>query len=366
MKEPMISIFWLNYNSSSFIDIALESLEGVLNLDYSNKELIIIDNCSTDGSFQVISDFTEKRMSTINVRVIRLRKNLGFTGGINEAYRARNPQSKYVVFLTNDSIPYAHSLKKLIEFMERNVSCGSVEGICLTYDGKNVEDAGNFISEIFTGHMLTCLSKPRYITFAYGGYSVHRVSSIKRAVGKDDAIFDDYMFAYYDDNVLGLKMWNTGSKVIAIPVITVRHKGSSSFGRIRATQAYLDARAAATLNEICNSRYKKLIKPLLFFFCIRTMLESSVFAPRQNMRDLSAALLKGFSDGVRIGREKRRFGETINMYNAPIVRLSLPVIVGLIPGIRLSKRVMTKINQNILDSLNENNRLIFRGSQATI
>lgn len=354
----MTSIFWLNYNSSSFMDVALESLEGVLDLDYSNYELVVVDNCSTDKSFNVIRDFIVKRMSAIDVKVIRLPRNLGFNGGNNAAYKARYHGSKYVVLLNNDAIPYPNSLKTLIEFMESDNSLGGLEGIYLNYDGKTIAGAGNFMSELLSTYsMNSILPRPHYITYACGTYSVHRVSSIRKAVGRDDSIFDDCMFAYYDDDVLGLKMWNTNSKIATFPVIAARHKGSSSFGRIRPFQAYLEARGLATLNEISNSRYKELIKPLFIYSAYtRTMLESRVFGPKQNMRDLARACVKGFGDGVRIGREKRRLGETIDIYKAPIVRLSLPIIIDLIPAIRLSGRVMTKLNQTVFNGLYENTK----------
>lgn len=359
----MTSIFWLNYNSSTFIDVALESLQGVLDLDYSNYELIVVDNCSTDRSFNVIRGFIEKRMSSMHVKVIRLRRNLGFTGGNNVAYRARNHESKYVVFLNNDAIPYSNSLKELIEFMESDNSLGSLGGVTLRYDGRTIECAGNYISELLTTYSLhslppKALRRPHYITYADGNYSVHRVSSIRKAVGRDDLIFDPYMFAYYDDNVLGLKMWNANFKVATFPVIAARHKGSSSFGRIRPFQVYLEARGWATLNEISNSRYKELIKPLLIDNAYaHSMLEILGSIVGRNigpsMRGLSAALLKGFSDGVRIGRVKRRLGETIDIYKAPIVRVSVvnSFIIGLIPWVGLSGRVVRKLIQTVSHDL---------------
>jgi len=46
------SLIWLNYNSLGFMDIALKSIESVLNLDFNNYEVIIVDNASSDGSFE--------------------------------------------------------------------------------------------------------------------------------------------------------------------------------------------------------------------------------------------------------------------------------------------------------------------------
>lgn len=76
--EPRVSILLLNYNSSDFIDLVIESLKAVKNLDYANYELILVDNGSSDGSFETIKDFI-KRIN-LNSKFVRLERNLGFTG----------------------------------------------------------------------------------------------------------------------------------------------------------------------------------------------------------------------------------------------------------------------------------------------
>jgi GT2 family glycosyltransferase len=358
MNQPLTSILWLNYNSSSFIDIALESLQGVANLNYSNYELIVVDNSSTDESLSIIRHFIEKKMSAIKVKIIRLNKNIGFTGGNNVAYRARSPESKYVCFLNSDAIPYPNSLRELTGFLESDGSMGSVEGVCLHYDGKSIQGAGNFLSELLTTYSMNRMpSKPKAITYACGVFSVHRISSIQRAVGTDNSIFDEAMFAYYDDTILGLKMWNSKFKVTSLPIVTVRHKGSSSFGRIRPFQVYLETRSMIALNEISNSRYRKQIKPLIMYNAYSQLILQAHFLGRdsqKSMPELFAALQKGFHDGVKIGKEKQLLGEKINLYKAPIARVDLPVLIDLVPGMRLSGRVMSKLNKRVLQKLISN------------
>jgi glycosyltransferase involved in cell wall biosynthesis len=55
--QPKVSIVWLNYNSAKFLDLALHSLKSLFELGYDNYEVIIVDNGSTDGSFEVIRGF---------------------------------------------------------------------------------------------------------------------------------------------------------------------------------------------------------------------------------------------------------------------------------------------------------------------
>jgi len=114
---PKVSVIWLNYNSIHAIDIAFKSLEAVANLNYPNFELIIVDNGSTDGSAQIIEKIVyEKLRSKMNVKFVRLKRNLGFTGGNNIGYRLKDPDSKYIMLTHNDVIPYPKSLRLLVEF----------------------------------------------------------------------------------------------------------------------------------------------------------------------------------------------------------------------------------------------------------
>jgi len=56
MTWPKVSIIWLNHNSMRIMSLVLQSLESIVNLDYPGDkfELIVVDNGSTDGSFETI------------------------------------------------------------------------------------------------------------------------------------------------------------------------------------------------------------------------------------------------------------------------------------------------------------------------
>jgi GT2 family glycosyltransferase len=132
MVWPKVSIIWLNYNSSRILPIVLESLESVAGLDYPSDryELIVVDNGSTDGSFEKVKDFLDRRGS-LKKKVIRLGRNLGFTGGNNIDFTARDKESKYVLLLNNDAIIFQEGLKTLVEYAENYSDVACLQGVIL-------------------------------------------------------------------------------------------------------------------------------------------------------------------------------------------------------------------------------------------
>jgi len=84
------------------------------------------------------------------------------------------------------------------------------------------------------------------------------VESVTKRLG--DKLFIDEFFAYGDDNVLGLMLWNCGYKLVSIPTIVASHARGLSFGRKRGSLVhYLIERMRYALSYITNSRYRKLL-----------------------------------------------------------------------------------------------------------
>ncbi len=71
----------------------------------------------------VLKKFIEeegRKISNVRVKIIRNDENLGYAGGMNTGWEARDPDSKYVAFVNNDLIAMPESLAKLVEYMEGN------------------------------------------------------------------------------------------------------------------------------------------------------------------------------------------------------------------------------------------------------
>ncbi len=265
------SVIWLNYNSMNFIDIALRSLESFLDLDFDGYEVIIVDNASTDGSFERIKKFIEEhKPSSVRVRIIRNDENLGYAGGMNVGWDARDPDSKYVAFANNDLIPTPQSLTKLIEYMDGDERVGAVSGLIYYGDGKTIYSAGGWVNEIwffdgicgkFMANECPGINKEHYVTYPDGAYMVTKVDAVRKAMPNGKPFIDE-TFLYLDDALLGLILWNKGCKIKYIPVTTGIHYAGKTTGITKVYRPsmgfYYISRGFAIFSKIIQTRYSHI------------------------------------------------------------------------------------------------------------
>lgn len=107
----LVSIIMPSYNTAGFI---AESIESVLNQTYTNWELIIVDDCSNDGTDDVVKRFL------LDER-IKYRKNEMNKGAAISRNRAlREARGKWIAFLDSDDLWFPNKLEKQIDFMEKH------------------------------------------------------------------------------------------------------------------------------------------------------------------------------------------------------------------------------------------------------
>jgi glycosyltransferase involved in cell wall biosynthesis len=93
-NNPLVSIVFTSYNHLEFLKQAIES---ILNQTYTNFELIVIDDCSTDGSQDLLTRYTFDNRVNLNL----LDSNTGsFVKASN--YGARIASGEYILFAQCD------------------------------------------------------------------------------------------------------------------------------------------------------------------------------------------------------------------------------------------------------------------------
>ncbi len=114
--EPKISIIILNWNGKKD---TLECLSSVEKVDYSNFEILLVDNGSADDSVNAI------RERYPHLRIIETKENLGFAEGNNVGIReALAKGAEYLFLLNNDTIVDPNILNAFMAEMQKHKSTG--------------------------------------------------------------------------------------------------------------------------------------------------------------------------------------------------------------------------------------------------
>ncbi|MBO7573846.1 MAG: glycosyltransferase family 2 protein [Bacilli bacterium] len=109
---PLVSIITPAYNASSFIEATIDS---VIKQDYSNWEMIIINDFSSDTTGKIIDEYSKKDKRIV---VINNPSNQGVARSRNNGIKAA--KGKYIAFLDSDDLWKENKLTKHIGFMEEN------------------------------------------------------------------------------------------------------------------------------------------------------------------------------------------------------------------------------------------------------
>lgn len=107
----LVSIIMPSYNTGRFI---AETLESVLAQTYENWEIILVDDCSTDNTDEVVAPF----LADPRIKYIKNEKNSGAAVSRNRALREAT--GRWIAFLDSDDLWSPDKLEKQIAFMEEN------------------------------------------------------------------------------------------------------------------------------------------------------------------------------------------------------------------------------------------------------
>lgn len=109
--NELVSIIMPSYNTGKFIK---ETIESVLVQTYTNWELLIVDDCSTDNTDDVVKEF----LSDERIHYFKNEKNSGAAVSRNKALR--EAKGKWIAFLDSDDLWAFDKLDKQISFMKQN------------------------------------------------------------------------------------------------------------------------------------------------------------------------------------------------------------------------------------------------------
>ncbi|GBU24694.1 glycosyl transferase [Fibrobacteria bacterium R8-3-H12] len=231
MKNPLINILVLNCNGKHLLKPCLES---IFEQNFTDYELVVVDNNSNDGSTEYIKE------NFPNITLIENSKNLGFAGGNNMGIKACT--GKWIFFLNNDAILE----KNCLEFLAKHIENKKTEQLVfmplmLKADSPElIDSAGDMLYPWGYAYKYDNVpaNKPEFleskeIALACCGAALFNRELIEKLNG-----FDEDFFLYYEDVDLSLRARHLGAEIWLVPQAKVFHKGSATVGKKTKSRLY--------------------------------------------------------------------------------------------------------------------------------
>lgn len=238
---PKVAIVILNWNGQNYLE---KFLPSVLATAYDNKEVIVADNGSTDGSVSVL----EKNFP--QVPLIRFNENNGFAKGYNMALQ--RIQADYFAIINSDVEVEPGWLTPIISLLEQDKLNGACQPKLLSYKNKNLfEYAGgaggwldSFAYPFARGRIFDICEedKGQYDTTDRIFWVTGAAMVIRSNVFNEMKGFDEYFFAHQEEIDLCWRMQLAGYKLYCCPASVVYHVGGGTLPRGNSLKTFLNFR----------------------------------------------------------------------------------------------------------------------------
>lgn len=196
--EPLVSVIMPAYNGERFIGDAIES---IIMQSYINWELIIVEDCSTDKTLNIIQSYKDER-----IKVFCNTVNEGIAKSTNKAID--NSRGKYIALLDDDDIAEPDRLKLQVKYLENNTEIDILGG-----STSYIDENGNYI-----GYAKEPRNNPNYIKalllFQFQGFANSTAMIRKDFLEKNKLRYKDDCYGMQD-----LRFYMEASKVGKISAI---------------------------------------------------------------------------------------------------------------------------------------------------
>ncbi len=243
-----VSVLILNYNGREFIEACLRSVYAQ---DCPLREVLVVDNGSSDGSPEVVKERFPQ------ARLIEAGTNLGFAGGMNLGIR--ESQGDMLLLLNPDVVLESGYVEGLVEAIADDPSYGSAIGKVYRFpvgERKVIDTTGHVIykNRLFTDRGEDEVDTGQFnqaddVFGACAGVGLYRREMLED-VKEGDEYFDESFFLFLEDTDLSWRAQLRGWKCRYVPkAVAYHHRGGTAKRRTKVVE----------LNNYKN-RYMMLIK----------------------------------------------------------------------------------------------------------
>ncbi|MBZ7937990.1 glycosyltransferase [Campylobacter molothri] len=252
MKLPLVSVIMPCYNRQEYI---IEAIESILNQTYTNFEFIIIDDCSTDNTYEIVKKYAE-----IDKRIIALKneKNQGIVYTLNRGLNIA--QGKYIARMDDDDISLPSRFEKQVEYMEANL---------------DIVVLGSFI-EVFNEKFEECYSwvcedKPEILSILLNFFNpmCHPSIMMRKEFLTSYNLKYEEKYRHAEEYFLWTEILKYGGKIANIPEVLLRYRRHSR--SVTSVFSKKQAELTAEIQKIQLQRFfnaeeiECILKDLMFY-----------------------------------------------------------------------------------------------------
>lgn len=232
MQKTDLTISIVTYNSKNVLKDCIDSIAATIKgISY---ELIVVDNCSEDGTAALVKEFYP------SINLIENRDNVGFGRAHNQAFKVS--MGRYFLILNPDTIVFPEAVNKMVKFMDGNDRAGVV-GCKIFWDNDK-----NFMFPDLRIHSLKtalfqftpfCLFFPNsalsrwYWKSAYALWNAKKpievegitggLMLVRRKLFESVGMFDENFFLFFEEHDLLKRIRKAGWKIFYLPDAEIQH-----------------------------------------------------------------------------------------------------------------------------------------------
>ena len=294
-----VSIITVNYNQPK---VTLELLDSIQKQEFSNLEVIVVDNGSRDDPSQVISEEYPQAIT------IRSEQNLGFAGGNNLGISRAT--GDYFFFVNNDTEIPSGTISSLVGVLDKEPEAGIVCPVIYYHsEPDTVQFAGYTPLNILTGRNSAIGYKTQMPLFSgidETSYAHGAAMMVKKEAIMQSGMIPENYFLYYEELDWATRIKEAGYKILINRGCAIYHKESLSVGKESSLKTYFQTRNRILFMRRNVKGWKKGIF-FLFFALVafpKNVLSHFIAGSFPNLKSFLSGVwwnLTNSSDSKRVG-----------------------------------------------------------------
>ncbi len=218
--QPTVSIIIATYNGFSYIDTCLQSVNKN---SYPQKQIIVVDNGSTDNTVAKLKD------KYPNITIIALRNNRGPAAARNEGIKKAT--GEFILFLDNDTQIESHTIQEAVRIFNTDENIGIIQcKLIFAHDPSLLDCTGEYLGNWgFLVHRTEVGQKDDNAAIPERIFAAKSAGMcIRRKILDEISGFDPDYFIYLEETDLAWRTWLHGYTAYYVPTSIVYHTSGTS------------------------------------------------------------------------------------------------------------------------------------------